>query len=290
MDIITIAGRIQYSLTPLRRRSTRFAYLLFAAVLIPCAGDLAGAAPAAAKPGSISLRPTWSCMGINWPIADEADMSATVTVRYRRKGADWRAAMPLWPHEYKETRMFSGSVVRLAPSTQYEFELTMTKENGQRVVATAVGATLTYPRLPARRVVVPQGGLAEAEKLASPATVMLLGAGTYPAMRLTKPGRPGQWIVYKARGDGEVVIEGKLLIGADYIWLDGISFHSDNTAIEGPQKGICITNCRFKAHYGIHVSDSENYFIADNYIEGDAGQKFSFSGEGVDFGKDSGRC
>jgi hypothetical protein len=60
-------------------------------------------------------------------------------------------------------------------------------------------------------------------------------------------------------------------------------------AIEGAGHDVCITNCNLQAHYCIHTpAGADNWFIADNTITGDAGGKFSFGGEGVDFGSDRG--
>jgi len=259
---------------------------------------LAAAAPGelwaadAIRPGKITTRATWGCMGVNWHIAGDDNRNASVKVEYRRQGTRrWRPALPLWLHVYRKTTMFSGSVFRLAPGTGYEFRLSMKDPDGGGAVRTISAATLTYPRMPTKTVAVKTGGLAEAEKLASPGTGMLLGAGTYRGTRLTKPGRPGQWIVYRPAGDGKVVIEGEIRIEADYVWLDGLTIRSPKTGIRGSHKGVCITNCRIQAHYAIWTpGGAENYFIADNRLTGDAKGRFTFGGEGVDLGSSAGKC
>jgi hypothetical protein len=195
-------------------------------------------------------------------------------------------------HLYGQTTMFSGSIFRLAPGTEYELRLTMQPPGGgQAVVKTVTARTLDYPQMPARTLPVPTGGLVEAQKQAAPGTVMRIAKGTYPATTLAKSGRPGEWIVYKPAGDGEVVIEGRTEIRADYVWLHGLTLRDAKNAVQGSHKGICITNCRIEAHYAIHTGrGGENYFIADNHLRGDAKGHFSFGGEGVDFGSDRGRC
>ena len=253
---------------------------------------LAAADEAMPQPGEVRCRPTWCCMGINWHVANPEDLSGSVAVEFRRKGtSDWRPALPMMRHLHGNTTMFSGSVFRLAPGTEYEFRLTMKKPDGGTVAKTVSARTLDYPQMPSRTVAVPTGGIAAAQEKAAPGTVMLLGRGTYPAVRLDKPGKSGAWIVYKPAGDGEVVIEGRTEIRADYVWLHGLTLRDPKNAVQGSHKGVCITNCRIHSHYAIHTGrGGENYFIADNYLKGDANSLFSFSGEGVDFGSDRGLC
>jgi len=244
----------------------------------------------AIEPGDVQVRPTWSCTGIDWHFTGDANRNASVTVQFRRKGTiRWHRALDLWLHDFERTTMFSGSVFRLAPGTEYEFKLQMHDPDGGSTVRTVTARTLVYPRIPSRVIPVPEGGLVEAQKRALPSAVMLLGPGTYPATTLRKSGRPGEWIVYKAARPGEVVIEGRIRILADYVWLHGLTVRDPVKTIEGSRKGVCITNCRLSGHYTIHTpGGAENYFIADNVLTGDAGGKFTFSGEGVDFGSDRG--
>jgi len=277
---------------PVRPASCLYAACAVAAMLA-AATVLSAAAPPEPQPGDVRCTPTWCCMGINWYVRSPEELGGSVNVVFRRKGtSDWRAALPLFRHLYGKTTMFSGSVFRLCPGTEYEFRLTRKPPAGGDPTEKIVSArTLDYPQMPSRVVPVPAGGLVEAQKKAQPGTVMLLAKGTYPATTLSKPGEPGRWIVYKAAGDGEVVIEGRTEIRADYVWLHGLTLKDPKNAIQGSNKGICITHCRIFSHYAIHTArGSENYFIADNYLKGDANGLFSFSGEGVDFGSDRGRC
>jgi len=273
--------------------AVRWVKPLLAVILAFSAPQARGADEPAPRPGEVRCKPTWCCMGINWPVAGPEELGGSVAVAFRRKGTQpWRAALPLLRHLYGKTTMFSGSVFRLSPGTEYEFRLTKTApESDAATVRTVTARTLDYPKMPSRTVAVPTGGLVEAQKKARPGTVMLLGKGTYPAARLDKSGRPGEWIVYKAAPGAEVTIEGRTEIRADYVWLHGLTLRDAKNAVQGSHKGICITRCRIHSHYAIHTGrGGENYFIADNYLKGDANGLFSFSGEGVDFGSDRGRC
>ena len=269
----------------------RSCFVCLLGVLPTVATALAAEGPRA-RPGDVRCTPTWCCMGINWTVASPEALDGSVAVAFRRKGtADWREALGLFAHLYGPTTMFSGSVFRLAPGTEYEFRLTRTVPQGPAVVKTVSARTLDYPRMPSRTVKVPTGGIAAAQDQAAPGTVMLLASGTYPAVKLTKPGRAGEWIVYAPDGDGEVILEGRTEIRADYVWLHGLTLRDPKNAVQGSHKGACITNCRIASHYAIHTGrGGENYFIADNRLIGDANGLFSFSGEGVDFGSDRGRC
>ncbi|KKL67139.1 hypothetical protein LCGC14_2137970, partial [marine sediment metagenome] len=268
-------------------------YAPFLAVLLAAACS-EGRGANRIEPGDIRARPPWSCMGINWPFSGDDNRNASVTLAFRRKGTDpWRPALPLWRHEYGKTTMFSGSVFRLAAGTEYEFKLTLTDSDAKptEITRTVTAGTLTYPKMSAKVVAVPAGGLIKAQEMASPGTVMLLAKGTYPGTLLNKSGQPGNWIVYKAAGDGEVIINSRIEIRANYVWLHGLTIRDPRNAIQGSHKGICITNCRITSHYAIHTGGgAENYFIADNRLTGDAKGKFSFGGEGVDFGSDRGAC
>ena len=267
----------------------RGAAVLIAALALATAVARAGDA---VQPGEVTAKATWACMGIDWPFAGDDNRDAKAAVAFRRKGTDpWRPALDLWLHDYRGATIFSGSVFRLAAGTAYEFKLTLTDPDGGGAVKVVTASTLVYPKMPSRTVRVPTGGLAKAQELARPGTVMLLAAGTYPGALLNKPGRGGEWIVYRAAGDGEVVIAGQVEIRADYVWLHGLTIRVPKNAVQGSHKGVCITNCRISSHYAIHTGrGGENYFIADNVLIGDQAGRFGFGGEGVDFGSDRGEC
>lgn len=268
--------------------------------------------------GHVRIEPTWGCMGIEWPFTGDANRNAQATVEFRRKGTtQWRPALPLFLHEFEAQRrgegdpmgrqvtsgpkvtMLAGSLFRLCPGTEYEVRLTLTDPDGGSETRTVAAATRAYPRMPAGKpIMVNEGGLAKAQDLAKPGTVMVLAKGTYPAVALTKSGKPGAPIVYRAARDGEVTIQGKIEIKADHVWLHGLVLRDevapprspgDSRNIEGTGDNVCITGCNLQAHYCIHTpAGARDWFIADNTITGDAGGRFRLDGEGVDFGADRG--
>ena len=244
----------------------------------------------AVVPGQVAIRPTWSCVGINWHFTGDANRNARCKVEFRRTGSEvWRPGLPLFLHDFEKTTMLSGSLFRLCPGTEYEVRLSLADPDGGGAVRTVSARTLDYPRMPSRGKTVEEGGLAKAQELAEPGQVMVLPKGTYPAVALTKSGKPGAWIVYKAAKEGEVTIEGRIEIKADWVWLHGLVLRDKAKAIEGTGKNVCVTSCNLSAHYCIHTPEgAENWFIADNTMTGDAGGRFSFDGEGVDLGCDAG--
>ena len=237
----------------------------------------AAAAPEnATRPGRVAVRTTWACAGINWPFAGDSNRNAAVSVEFRRAGATaWRPALPLLLHEYGTNRMFSGSVFRLAAGTAYEFRLCLRDaDNASPSVTNVIAATRPYPALPARVVNVPTGGLAR---------------GSYPGETLRKSGLPGQPIVYRAAPREEVIIRGRVSIEGSNVWLHGLTLLDPTNAVLGHSRDVCITQCRMQSHYSVHTpAGADGYFISDNRFHGDSGGRFTFSGEGVDFGADRG--
>jgi len=267
---------------------------ILAALLAARAGDAGEAGPVnEVSPGPATVKTTLSCAGINWHITGDDDRDASVKVSFRRKGTEkWRAALDLWRHEFQKTRMFSGSVFRLCPGTDYEFKLTLEDADGGGAEKIVAAKTLAMPVMPKRVVDVPAGGLKEAQERAAPGTVMLIHKGKYPAVALTKAGRAGEPIVYRSAGDGEVVIEGLLTVRASDVWLHGLTLTSEKHTVVGRGgKRFCVTGCRLRGHYAIHTSNgAEQWYVADNYLHGTTGGKFTFGGEGADFGSDKGVC
>jgi len=104
--------------------------------------------------------------------------------------------------------------------------------------------------------------------------------GTY---FLTQSGTESQPIAIKAAGDGEVIFDGDgnntlfNVMGADYLYFEGITFRNTTTAIEAGMKGVAgakglsVKHSRFEdVGVGIHsdFSGSRNFYIADNVMIG----------------------
>jgi hypothetical protein len=98
-------------------------------------------------PGEVIVEPpTLQALGIEWPLSGDANRNASVSVRYRRKGADaWREGLPLLRIGGEETKylsldfvapsMFAGSLFDLEPGTSYEITLRLVDPDGVEGVA-----------------------------------------------------------------------------------------------------------------------------------------------------------
>ena len=104
--------------------------------------------------------------------------------------------------------------------------------------------------------------------------------GTY---YLTQSGTADKPITIKAAGDGEVIFDGDgnevlfNVMGADYLYFEGITFRNTRTAILAGRKriagasGLTVKHSRFvDVGIGIHsdYSGSHNFYIADNVFIG----------------------
>lgn len=87
--------------------------------------------------------PTLHNLGFEWPVRGDANRNATVKVDYRRTGeAQWREALPLVRIggervfrqrenlDYTVPEGFAGSILNLAPGTEYECRFVMSDPDG----------------------------------------------------------------------------------------------------------------------------------------------------------------
>ncbi len=125
---------------------------IVAAMALSAAGAFAqtAAGSAATTAGELTTQPpTQVSLGFDWVITGDANRSATVDVGYRKVGEQaWRAGLPLLrlmnevvgqkagtaeaqsPFSYVAPNMFSGSLLNLAPGTEYEARFTLTDADG----------------------------------------------------------------------------------------------------------------------------------------------------------------
>ncbi len=94
-------------------------------------------------------RPTLMSLGFEWRIAGDENRTATVEVSYRKRGDEgWRRGLPLFRlqnepvtggrprdgtgtfYDYTAANMFAGSILNLAPGTEYECRFVLTDADG----------------------------------------------------------------------------------------------------------------------------------------------------------------
>ena len=276
----------------------------------------------ASKGGKVHVEPsTLHCVSFRWPVTGDQNENAAIEVQYRKRGdGQWKQGYPLFrtrPNPHPENRskvhtiaggwMFAGSVVDLQPDTAYEVKLRLQDPDGGGGEETLSVKTHAEPAEPAglavRHVVPGAGGgsgtradpfkgLDAADAVATGGTVFLLHKGTYVrgqcaenTWTIERSGQPGKPIIYRAAGDGEVVLDGggdlhtngRLVSanGARHIWLEGLILQGRQYAIVAHKSSHwVIRRCRFRnvtkgftAHNGGY-EESRHHYITDNEFVG----------------------
>jgi hypothetical protein len=265
--------------------------------------------------------PTLHCLGMRWAIKGDANQNATIEVRYRQTGTDeWKNGFPLFrtrPNTHASNMskihtvaggwMFAGSIVGLEQDTEYEVKLNLKDPDGGEAEQTVKMKTWAEPKEPPDMTVKhvvpgngggsgteadPYKGLQAADAAAQPGTLFLLRTGTYVkdqcpenTWTITQSGAPGKPIIYRAAGDGDVLLDG----GGDsktpgravsankikQVWFEGVIFQGREYAIVAHEgSNWVIRRCRFRnmtkgftAHNGGY-DVSQYFFIVDNVFEG----------------------
>jgi len=297
--------------------------LAFAWLIASVSGGPAWADPAA--PGEITSYSTIHSIGIEWPIAGDANHNATCRVQYRQRGGlVWKDALPLFRVDYAwyyasekaehPINMFAGSILFLWPDTVYEVKLDLADPDGGEAHRTIEVRTRPVPVEPhegPRFHVAPGAGggdgsewnpfqgLAAAQASAQPGAVFLLHKGDYGAFAFEKSGAPGRYMVWKAAGDGEAILR-QAKVSADHVWFEGLCLQRGEEAnglvASGAPADVVVVRNRFTGfHYSILLSrGSRDWYIADNVIVGDkdienrGNDKQPLSGEGIELNHSGG--
>lgn len=263
------------------------------------------------SPGDTSGYSTIRSIGVEWDIVGDDDHDATATVQYRPMGAGtWQDGLDLVRVDHNGYNMLAGSIFFLNPDTMYDVRLTLTDPDGGSQTRTLNILTRPMPALPVGgrsfHVVPGSGGgdgsegnpfrgIAAAESAAQPGDIFTVHAGSYGNTDFDEGGAAGNYIVWKAAGDGEATF-GQVDVGASYIWLEGLTVRDQDDGLRqsGDPENVVISRCLFyNNHKSIRLSgDAAYWYIVDNIIEGDIppdqvldGQ---FGGEGVELGKTDG--
>lgn len=281
----------------------------------------------AARPGEIQVEPsTLHCLAVRWPVMGDENGNCTVEVAYRKRGtSEWKQGYPLlrttgaatdaqrkqWsftkgnltPGRVPGGRLFAGSIVDLAPATEYDVRLALKDPDGGSVEKTVTSSTIAEPREPAgmrlRHVVPGNGGgtgtqsdpfrgLPAAIADARSGDLVLLHGGVYATpstLELTRSGTAEKPIIFRGSGDGEAVIDGggdgenkgRLISagGMSHIWLEDLTLQGREYILVAHESShLVIRRCRFQkmtkgivAHNGGYYV-SQGHFISDNTFTG----------------------
>ena len=269
----------------------------------------ASAQTTAVTPGSLRSYSTIASIGVEWDLTGDANHDATATLEYRKAGTStWKATLPMIRMDYNGSNMLSGSILFLAADTSYDVRIVLTDPDGGGATRQVPVRTRAVPIAPvAGRIfhVVPGagggdgsagspfGGVAAAESIALPGDTFLVHAGNYGGrIRFLKAGTASSKIVWKAAGDGEVLMNGIDVTASD-VWLEGLSIKNQKYGLlsyNSPAR-VVIIRCTFSNnHYGIYLPGAgADWYIADNTIVGDTpATSGSLDGEGIDLNITSG--
>ncbi len=285
-------------------------------------------------PGALRSYSTMYSIGIEWDIVGDDNHDATCSVQYRKEGAStWKQALLLYRVDYlppspvngadQHFNGFAGSVLFLEPATTYEIRLEFVDPDGGAENRTETIATRSIPAKSTSghtfHVVPGSGGgdgspanpfqgIDTAQNVARPGDIFLLHSGRYDGfdgngeIQFNVDGTPGEYIVWQAAGDGEVVFD-PVRIAADYVWLEGVHVQGhvnvdDEYGLRtynGPQYVVIKKNLFTDFYYSIALNHGgTDWFITDNTIIGDKDVlnvpdgSPSFGGEGIELEHTSG--
>jgi len=289
------------------------ALLFIISILLFSAADVSAASDTI--PGTLRSYATIHSIGIEWDITGDDDHDATCQVQYRKQGTGtWKQAMLLFRVDFNGFNGFAGSILFLEPAGIYEVLLNLVDPDGGVDNRIETVATRAVPIKPASgrmlhvvpgsgggsgSVLSPFQGIAAAQAVAQPGDVFLLHAGNYNGesgeILFFASGASDKHIVWQGAGDGDVVLQDTLRIGADYIWLEGLHIvaggnglltHWSHTPAEVVMTRNNFTNC----HNCINLNHGgTNWYITDNVIVGDVDPASgSFGGEGIELNHSSG--
>lgn len=237
---------------------------------------------------------TLHSLGAVWTIQGDANRNARIQAHVRRAGTvDWKPAPPLFRIERgagktpapADAWRFAGSIVNLAPDTEYEVRLSLVDPDGGQAERTMKMRTRAEPREPPGlatvRVAPGKNALRNAQREAKPGTVFLLEPGTFPAFDAFRSGEPGRPMIFRGAGPGETVIDGEgagnAIVAGDVqdVWFENLTIRNALKAVNANNsRRIVLRGCRIRdISYGLVCTvndrgDVEGFFVADNVMEG----------------------
>ncbi|MCB9462064.1 MAG: right-handed parallel beta-helix repeat-containing protein [Candidatus Eisenbacteria bacterium] len=221
---------------------------------------------------------TPTCLGVQWFISGDDNLTSTVEVQYRDVDASgpWRVAQPLLRVEpgsfngdgVDPGNLLAGSVFDLTPNTTYELRLVLEDPDGGSATEYRIERTRPLPADPVEprvRYVVPGSGggsgteadpfrgIAQANALAIPGDVFLLQPGTYSGVStLSTSGTETDPIVWRGVDAESVVLDGEDIAkpvvdfpGSRYVHLEDVTvIRPRQMAIRGnATSGIVVRGC-----------------------------------------------
>ena len=221
--------------------------------------------------------PTIRNLTVEWAITGDANTSATVSVRYRASGGDWKQGYPLrripagTVEGFSWTNRFAGSVFDLDPATAYEIELALLDPDGGCEIRTINASTRAVPAPMTGAPVKPvsPGTFTQVTGGAVAGDILELAAGTYPGFTFTKDGTAAAPIVIRAATGATVNISADVrLDGRSYVIVQGLTI-TGKIKFNDARGLAIIGNTVTTTEDGIVTKTrSEDLYIADNIVTG----------------------
>ena len=264
--------------------------------------------------GQLRTYSTIHSIGLEWDIVGDTDHDAVGTIQYRAQGTGtWKPGFPLFRVDYTNPdgeffNMFAGSLLFLNPGTTYEVKADIVDPDGGTGSQTLLVSTRAIPTLPANGRTLhvapgtgsgngtagnPYKGITAAQAVAQPGDIFFLHTGNYGGrITFSKSGAVGNYIAWKAAGDGDVTFNG-ILVNASHIWLEGVTVSNQASGLttSNAPVDVVVTRSSFtNNHYGIYLDGGgQDWYITDNVIVGDnIPADGGLSGEGIELWKTSG--
>ena len=289
-----------------------------------------GAIASPVTPGQLSTAATTQSIGIEWAVSGDADHDASGFVEYRVAGTtSWSSAMNLVRIDSDVGNTLAGSIMFLQPATEFQVRVQLTDPDGGQDSRVVIVSTSRVPALPtptrtlhvvpgngggAGSASDPYRGLGAAWGQAQPGDELLLHAGRYSGVNDDNgnSGTIDRPIVFRAAGDGEVILSYFQIFLRSNLWFEGLTFRYDGASDTGlyssllnpgydmgfqPMRAavnnIVVSRNRFEGYkHAIRAGPrTSSWYIVDNTIVGDkqlgATGTASFDGEGVELGHGS---
>jgi hypothetical protein len=241
--------------------------LVFSFPALAAAGD-------ETTPGTITVIPTFECIGVRASYTGDNNQNNSAILQYRQSGGTWKTAPEMFAdranHEYR------GSIFWLTPRTQYEVKVTFNDTDGGGSLSTttstrddepAIGTHYIYASLSGNDTTGngsesnPYRSLQKANNVAvaTPGSTVVLRGGTWSesmTMQRGTGGSPSAWLTFMAYPGETVIFDGHngsianafyLYYPSGYIRIKGIQFQNfGNAAILGRTcHDIIIEDCVF---------------------------------------------